>query len=234
MSIKERRERDKKQMRLKILHEATHIISSEGYEALTIRKLARRIEYSPRTIYLYFRDKEELISSIVEQGFAETWKRMSGMTDTDGIAGMKGEVRKSGKAASYENISISAVSYYSNRAEALRNIIAEQIRGHIRMGLSDPERYRVVVMLVSRSSHKPGPNQQKVEEAGKMHLAEYTGKREEDELNLRYDVFLWSLRGITLNLVSRSRKLSEDEIDGRIEAFKTMILDGLLAPPEGQ
>ena len=55
-----------------IIETASRLISEEGHENLTIRKLARAIEYSPRTIYLYFRDKEHLLHEVVEEGFRKT------------------------------------------------------------------------------------------------------------------------------------------------------------------
>ena len=72
MGIQERREREKEELRRKIIHAASRLISSVGHENLTIRRLAREIEYSPRTIYLYFRDKEHLLQEVVEEGFRRT------------------------------------------------------------------------------------------------------------------------------------------------------------------
>lgn len=72
MGIQERKERDREELRRKIILTASDLISRDGHESLTIRKLARAIEYSPRTIYLYFRDKEHLLREIVEEGFRRT------------------------------------------------------------------------------------------------------------------------------------------------------------------
>ncbi|MCF7929109.1 MAG: TetR/AcrR family transcriptional regulator; helix-turn-helix transcriptional regulator [Spirochaetales bacterium] len=72
MSIQERKERERRELRKKILDAASEIVSQEGHENLTIRKLARMIEYSPRTIYLHFQDKDDLLRQIVEEGFRRT------------------------------------------------------------------------------------------------------------------------------------------------------------------
>ncbi|SDL76324.1 DNA-binding transcriptional regulator, AcrR family [Catalinimonas alkaloidigena] len=69
MGIVERKEREKLEMRERILETATHIFIEEGYEKASIRKIADRIEYSPATIYLYFKDKNELFYAIQEQAF---------------------------------------------------------------------------------------------------------------------------------------------------------------------
>lgn len=68
MGIAER-EKAKEVLRTKIVEAARDIVSEEGLDALSMRALAERIEYSPATIYLYFRDKEELLRDVVEEGF---------------------------------------------------------------------------------------------------------------------------------------------------------------------
>jgi AcrR family transcriptional regulator len=70
MGIAERRERERGQVRELILEAAREILSEEGLGALSMRAIGERIEYSPATIYLYFRDKDELIRAMVEEGFA--------------------------------------------------------------------------------------------------------------------------------------------------------------------
>ena len=69
MGIIQRKERDKQEMRLKILETAKQIFIEEGFEKASIRAIADRIEYSPATIYLYFKDKNELFFSVHEMGF---------------------------------------------------------------------------------------------------------------------------------------------------------------------
>lgn len=76
MSIKDRRSREKEELKQKILESAFRIVNQMGYHALTIRKLAEEIEYSPRTIYLYYADKEDLLRAIVEYGFSFTVKNL--------------------------------------------------------------------------------------------------------------------------------------------------------------
>lgn len=79
LGIKERKEREKEELRGRILKATADILVREGYEGTTIRKVAAAIEYSPRTVYLYFRDKDALLMEIIEEGFAATLKRRSGM-----------------------------------------------------------------------------------------------------------------------------------------------------------
>lgn len=56
--------------RERILAAARELFASEGYEAVSMRKIARLIDQSPTTIYLYFRDKRALVTCISEEFFA--------------------------------------------------------------------------------------------------------------------------------------------------------------------
>ncbi len=69
MTISERKKREKQILRQKILSTAAQIIAKEGYQNLSMRKLADIIEYSPTTIYHYFKDKADLLLNIREDVF---------------------------------------------------------------------------------------------------------------------------------------------------------------------
>ena len=64
MGIAERRQRDRQSVRTKILDGARELFAAEGYDAVTMRRIAEAIEYSPTTIYLYFKDKDALIREL--------------------------------------------------------------------------------------------------------------------------------------------------------------------------
>ena len=57
MGVQERRAREKENIREEILDAARTLFVKEGYENVSIRKIAAKIEYAPGTIYLYFEDK---------------------------------------------------------------------------------------------------------------------------------------------------------------------------------
>jgi len=57
-------------LREKILEEAIGILYRDGVERITMRALANALDYSPATLYRYFRSKHELIREIALQGFA--------------------------------------------------------------------------------------------------------------------------------------------------------------------
>ena len=67
MGVKERRARQKEQLRQKILLAARELFVNEGYDNVSMRKIADKIEYSPTTIYLYFKDKAELLDSVCKE-----------------------------------------------------------------------------------------------------------------------------------------------------------------------
>src|SRR5262245_10596319 len=77
MGSKQRREREKESLRQDILDAARELFISEGYENVSMRRIAERIEYSPTTIYLYFKDKAELLYSLCEETFSQLAERMS-------------------------------------------------------------------------------------------------------------------------------------------------------------
>ena len=64
----ERREREKEHLREKIVEAARDILSERGLEGFSMREIARRIEYSPATIYLYFQGKDDLVRAVVSEG----------------------------------------------------------------------------------------------------------------------------------------------------------------------
>jgi AcrR family transcriptional regulator len=73
MGLKERKLRQKKFLRQEILDAASELFVKEGYENVSMRRIADKIEYSPTTIYLYFKDKAELL----EQVCVETFSRLN-------------------------------------------------------------------------------------------------------------------------------------------------------------
>jgi AcrR family transcriptional regulator len=70
MGVKERREREKSETREKILDAARELFINEGYEGVSMRKVAEMIEYSPTAIYVHFADKEELFRELCHQDYA--------------------------------------------------------------------------------------------------------------------------------------------------------------------
>ena len=67
-------------MRQQILDAARELFITEGYENVSMRKVAGRIEYSPTTIYLHFKNKTDLLIAITEKtlhNLLDTLERLS-------------------------------------------------------------------------------------------------------------------------------------------------------------
>ena len=71
MGVAERKERQKAELREQILAAAREIVARDGFAALTMRKIADAIEYSPGTLYLYFANRDELAKELVREGAAQ-------------------------------------------------------------------------------------------------------------------------------------------------------------------
>ena len=56
---------------------AKELVDKQGHENLSIRKLAAAVEYSPATIYLYFKDKDEIMHELMMMGFKLMSKSMA-------------------------------------------------------------------------------------------------------------------------------------------------------------
>lgn len=69
MTVKQRREREKEEMRTLILDSAHKLFLDKGFDEVSIRNIAEAIEYSPATIYLYFKDKNEIFHALHQEAF---------------------------------------------------------------------------------------------------------------------------------------------------------------------
>lgn len=69
MGPRERRDREREETRTRIVDAARELFVLEGYEAVTMRKIADRIEYSPTAIYFHFKDKEALLNELCQIDF---------------------------------------------------------------------------------------------------------------------------------------------------------------------
>jgi len=69
LGVKERHERDRETVARAILDAARHLFVTHGYQEVSIRKIAERIEYSPAAIYGYFPSKDDIFFALAEEGF---------------------------------------------------------------------------------------------------------------------------------------------------------------------
>jgi AcrR family transcriptional regulator len=84
MGTRERRARAREETRERIIDAAREMFAEKGLEAVTMRAIAERIEYTPTAIYHHFRDKAELITELCYLDFrslAQHFQRIGKITD---------------------------------------------------------------------------------------------------------------------------------------------------------
>ncbi|MEU8616882.1 TetR/AcrR family transcriptional regulator [Streptomyces sp. NPDC048623] len=71
MSVQERKQRERADRERLIVATARELAEQQGWDAVTTRRLAERIEYSQPVLYSHFRGKREIIGAVALQGAAE-------------------------------------------------------------------------------------------------------------------------------------------------------------------
>src|SRR3569833_4545352 len=70
MSIQTRRERERAEREQLIVTAARELAESEGWDAVTTRRLAAEIEYSQPVLYSHFKGKDAIMAAVAVEGFA--------------------------------------------------------------------------------------------------------------------------------------------------------------------
>jgi AcrR family transcriptional regulator len=89
LTLQKRRERYRSELRNETLSAARKLIQEEGYQGLTIRKLAQRMECSPMALYSYFADKQALLAALALEGFEKVAKRFDSSVPRDPLTAVK-------------------------------------------------------------------------------------------------------------------------------------------------
>ncbi|MFD3663087.1 TetR/AcrR family transcriptional regulator [Streptomyces sp. NPDC058659] len=85
MSVKERKERERAERERLIVATARELAEQQGWDAVTTRRLAERIEYSQPVLYSHFRGKREIIGAVALEGATELAAALRAATSaTDG------------------------------------------------------------------------------------------------------------------------------------------------------
>jgi AcrR family transcriptional regulator len=85
MGIADRREREKNERRRLIMDAAKRLFSSKGFSATTMEEIAKEVELSPSTLYLYFKNKEELCGSLSVRELGHLLKRLEQIDENDAL-----------------------------------------------------------------------------------------------------------------------------------------------------
>ncbi len=89
MGIKERHERERDEVRRKILDAARELFVAEGYRHVSIRRVAEKIEYSPAALYGYFPSKDDLYFALAEEGYRKLFEFTNGQLPDDPIEALR-------------------------------------------------------------------------------------------------------------------------------------------------
>jgi len=98
MNASSRRRKHKEELRRLILDAAREIFVYQGYESFSMRKLAEKIEYSPGSVYLHFKDKEELFECLVNESFARLLETLSALRNRKEMQDPVEELKKGMRA----------------------------------------------------------------------------------------------------------------------------------------
>lgn len=88
-TAQDRRERQKEEQRRELVRVAHELVREEGYDGLTIRKLALRAGYAPMSVYSYFADKHAILVALAEDHFQILAQRLQRDFPGDPIEALK-------------------------------------------------------------------------------------------------------------------------------------------------
>jgi len=89
----DRRAKRKQLLRQKILDAAREILLSQGFAALTMRRVAEAIDYAPATIYLHFQSREQIAQELCFAGLLRLHERLQAVTADEPAARLAGFAR---------------------------------------------------------------------------------------------------------------------------------------------
>ncbi len=148
LAIRHRQEREKQELRQAILAAAGELFLEQGYERFSMRKVAERIGYSPTTIYLYFRDKDDLLFTVIDDGFvrfgqqlalaaeshADAWERLIALGRTYVAFGLEHPVY-------YQLMFMQRVDFLTHTpsdAESYSDVLWALVHGMVSLAISMP------------------------------------------------------------------------------------------------
>jgi AcrR family transcriptional regulator len=79
-----RKEREKEARRESILDAAGRVMSRKGYYQATLEEIAEEAELAKGTLYLYYKDKEDLFHSLIERGYQDFLRILPGLIEKRG------------------------------------------------------------------------------------------------------------------------------------------------------
>ncbi len=83
------RDRQKREIRARIVDVANELVRREGFEALTMRRLAALSGCAPMSVYSYFPDKDAILAALAEDAFAALARRIETDPPIDSLAALE-------------------------------------------------------------------------------------------------------------------------------------------------
>ena len=130
MGVTERKNREKRNMRAGILNASMKLFLKDGYDKVSLRKIADEIEYSPATVYNYFKDKDEILYSLHNTAFEKFYFELS---KANNIKNPLNRLKKLGKL--YIDFALNNPKYYDLMfimRSPIKNVQSEKdwVKGH--------------------------------------------------------------------------------------------------------
>jgi AcrR family transcriptional regulator len=93
VSTVDRRAKRKQLLRQRILDASRDILLSQGFAALTMRRVAEAIDYAPASIYLHFQSREEIAQELCFAGLKRLYEQLQSVTAKDPATRLFGYAR---------------------------------------------------------------------------------------------------------------------------------------------
>jgi AcrR family transcriptional regulator len=93
VSAVDRRAKRKQLLRQRILDASRDILLSQGFAALTMRRVAEAIDYAPASIYLHFQSREQIAQELCFAGLKRLYEHLQKVTAKDPAARLSGYAR---------------------------------------------------------------------------------------------------------------------------------------------
>ena len=152
MGIEERKEREKQMRRRQIIDAAEKVFAAKGFSGATIENIAEEAELSPATLYLYFKNKDELYASLnlkFLKVFIERIEDIRSQTELDPEEKVKALEKVLYELYDYDPLNVINVLRFQS-SEALRNL-SPQLSSQIKDGTPITEHHIRTDLPISHS-----------------------------------------------------------------------------------
>lgn len=204
---KERQLRKQEEIKSSILAAAKEIIEREGLRGLSIRKITNAIEYSPAIIYHYFRDKNEIVENLIEEGYRKILSSVASVRRND--AEPEKEIKE----------------VFTNYIKAALNS-PEEYKAF--MLNSDPSVLKKTALLKRGISEK---SQSIHALCSAIRRGIETGRFSDCDIELTAQIIWTSAFGLTIKLIYEE-SVEQDQVERLIEQHFNIIFNGILTRRE--